>query len=233
MQSPSATPPDSSARLVIFGLSNILSDLLDAAYSAGVGVKAIVADQPEAVGPRDLSVHARLDAYATLAPRPLMLSSLDDFSPEAGELYLLGPTTPQREQLASRLVARFGLRFWTLVHPRASVSPFASLGEGVFIGANSVVAAGAVLEEHVFVNRGVTIGHDTHIGAYSRLQPGVNLGGLVKVGRGVSAGLGANVLERLHVGDGAVIASGAVVLEDVPPRVMVAGVPARVQKQLA
>jgi sugar O-acyltransferase (sialic acid O-acetyltransferase NeuD family) len=232
MQSPSATSPDPSARLVIFGLSNILSDLLDAAYSAGVDVKAIVADQPEAPGPRDLPVQARLDAYARLATRPQLLN-LDAFSPEAGELYLLGPTTPQREQLASRLAARFGLRFWTLVHPRASVSPFASLGEGVFIGANSVVAAGAVLEDHVFVNRGVTIGHDTRIGAFSRLQPGVNLGGLVKFGRGVSAGLGANVLERLHVGDGAVIAGGAVVLEDVPPRVMVAGVPARVQKQLA
>jgi sugar O-acyltransferase (sialic acid O-acetyltransferase NeuD family) len=177
-------------------------------------------------------VQTRLDAYARLAPRP-QLVDLTGFSPEDGELYLLGPTTPQREQLALRLVARFGMRFCTLVHPRASVSPFASLGEGVFVGANSVIAAGAVLEDHVFVNRGVTVGHDTHIGAYSRLQPGVNVGGLVKLGRGVSAGLGANVLERLHIGDGAVIAGGAVVLEDVPPRVMVAGVPARVQKQLA
>jgi sugar O-acyltransferase (sialic acid O-acetyltransferase NeuD family) len=232
MQSPSAKPPDSSARLVIFGLSNILSDLLDAAYAAGVGVKAIVTDQPEAAGPRDLPAQARLDAYSRLAPRP-QLVDLAAFSPEPGELYLLGPTTPQREHLASRLVARFGLRFYTLVHPRASVSPFASLGEGVFVGANSVIAAGAVLEDHVFVNRGVTIGHDTRIGSYSRLQPGVNLGGLTKLGRGVSVGLGANVMERLHIGDGAVVAGGAVVLEDVAPRVMVAGVPARVQKQLA
>ncbi len=218
------------AGLVIFGASNILSDLLDAALAQQLPVKAIVIDVPEAPGPRDLAVAARLDAYARHAPRPQLLQ-LDAFEPADGELYLLGPTTPAREQLAQRLVRRWDIGFCTLVHPRAFVSPLASLGPGTFVGANSVVAAGAQLDEQVFVNRGATIGHDTRLGAYSRVQPGAHLGGLTVVGRGVTVGLGATVLERLHIGDGAVVGAGAVVLHDVAAGTLVVGAPARPREE--
>ena len=45
--------------------------------------------------------------------------------------------------------------------------------------------------------------------------------------------IGANavVLEGVHVGRGAVVAAGAVVVEDVPDNTVVAGVPARLIKQ--
>ncbi len=224
--------PNAQQQLVIFGLSNILSDLLDAALARQLPVKLVVVDQPEHPGERDLPVQQRLDAYATVASRP-QLQALADFSPAPGECYLLGPTTPARERLAVALVQRFGLNFCTLVHPTAYVSPLAALGEGVFVGANSVVAAGAVLAEHVFVSRGVTIGHDTRIGAFSRVQPGSNLGGLTLLGRGVTVGLGATVVERLCLGDGSFVGAGTVVLADVPQRALVLGVPARVSKYLA
>ena len=223
--------PKASERLVIFGLSNILSDLLDAALASDLAVKAVVVDQAEQAGERDVPVQSRLDAYARFAQRPSLLP-LAGFVPQPGEVYLLGPTTPRREDLALRLVASFGLRFCTLVHPSAYVSPMATLGPGVFIGANSVVAAGAQLAEQVFVNRGVTVGHDTVVGPYTRLQPGSSLGGLSVLGKGVTVGLGATVLERLRIGDGAFVGAGAVVLEDVPERVLVAGVPARIKKHL-
>jgi sugar O-acyltransferase (sialic acid O-acetyltransferase NeuD family) len=172
---------------------------------------------------------------APLCPRsvPPALLALEDFTPEAGDLYLLGPTAPARARLADLLQKRFSLEFCTLVHPRAYVSPLARLGPGAFVGANSVIAAGTRLEAHVFVNRGVTVGHDTHVGAFSRLQPGANVGGLSRIGAGVTVGLGATLIERLRIGDGAVIGSGAVVLEDVPDRVLVAGVPATIRRRLA
>lgn len=212
--------------LVIFGASNIVSDLLDAALAQEQAVSAIVIDQDEQVGPRDLPLAARLDAYSRFAPRPRVLA-MSDFAPEPGQCYLLGPTHPAREQLARRVLARFGLRFGTLVHPRACVSRLAEIGDGVFVGANSVVAAGARLGEHVFVNRGATIGHDTQVGAFSRIQPGAHLGGLSALGRGVTVGLAATVRERLRIGDGATVGAGAVVLDDVADGLTVVGVPAR------
>ena len=90
----------------------------------------------------------------------LALLSFEEFQPQADELYILGPTTPQRSVLASELVQRFGLKFTTLIHPTAYVSPLAKLGQGVFIGANSVIGPGVHLDQHVFVNRGVTVGQN-------------------------------------------------------------------------
>jgi acetyltransferase-like isoleucine patch superfamily enzyme len=43
---------------------------------------------------------------------------------------------------------------------------------------------------------------------------------------------GAMVLQGVTVGDDAVVAAGAVVTKDVPPRTLVAGVPARVLRAL-
>ncbi len=178
-------------RLVIFGLSNILSDLFDAALACGMAPAKVVIHDPEQTGARDLPVATRLAAVAPLCPgaAPPALLPLDDFVPEAGEAYLLGPTTPTRARLAELLQDRFGLEFCTLVHPRAYVSPLASLGPGVFVGANSVIAPGVRLDDHVFVNRSATVGHDTYVGAFTRIQPGAHLGSLSRIGRGVTIGL--------------------------------------------
>ena len=218
-------------RLVIFGTSNILSDIIDCALAASWEVEQIVTHLPEPADPRSIALADRLAGLARHGVRPQVLA-LDEFAPRPGQVYLLGPTTPAREALAREVEQRFGLAFATLVHPTAYVSPLAVLGAGTFVGANSVVAPGASLGPHVFVNRAATIGHDTAVGAYSRIQPGSNVGGLTRIGRGVTVGIGATVIERLEVGDGAFIGAGAVVLEDVPPRVLVVGIPAKVKKQL-
>lgn len=217
--------------LVIFGSSNIVSDIFDAAWSVGIKTSAIVLHQPSTDEPRSVPLEERVKAMAGFGGAPQIIQ-FDEFQPTEGDLYILGPTTPTRRVLAEDIKQRWGLSFLTLVHKTAYVSPMASLGEGVFVGANSVIAPGAVLAPHVFVNRGVTIGHDTKIGSFSRIQPGASLGGLSKIGEGVTVGLGATLLERLHVGNHAVIAGGAVVLSDVPDAVMVAGVPSTVRKQL-
>jgi carbonic anhydrase/acetyltransferase-like protein (isoleucine patch superfamily) len=55
-----------------------------------------------------------------------------------------------------------------------------------------------------------------------------------RVGDGALVGMGALVLNGAHVGAGALVAAGAVVREGfvVPPGVLVAGVPARVLREL-
>lgn len=52
----------------------------------------------------------------------------------------------------------------------------------------------------------------------------------ITIGNNVWLGLNSTVLKGVTVGDGAVVAAGAMVIEDVPPRSLVAGVPARVKK---
>lgn len=54
--------------------------------------------------------------------------------------------------------------------------------------------------------------------------------GDIIVGDDVWIGYGATVLSGVHIGQGAVIAAGAVVTKDIPPYAVAAGVPARVVK---
>jgi sugar O-acyltransferase (sialic acid O-acetyltransferase NeuD family) len=218
-------------KLVIFGASNIVSDLFDCALATGLVPAKVVLHLPESAGARDIPLATRIAALQGLCAAP-EVEALDDFRPGTGELYLLGPTTPTRAKLAAEIEQRFGLRYHTLIHPTAYVSPLAQLGQGVFVGANSVIGPGAVLGDHVFVNRGVTIGHDTQIGSFSRIQPGANLGGLSRIGSGVTIAIGATLLERLVIGDGAFVGAGAVATEDVADDVLVLGIPAKFKKLL-
>ncbi|HIY08059.1 MAG TPA: 2,3,4,5-tetrahydropyridine-2,6-carboxylate N-succinyltransferase [Firmicutes bacterium] len=47
----------------------------------------------------------------------------------------------------------------------------------------------------------------------------------------VLVGANAVLIEGVRVGEGSVVAAGSVVIQDVPPGVVVAGVPARVVKE--
>lgn len=221
----------SSRRLVIFGASNMVSDLFDCALANGLVPAKVVLHLPEPGGERDIPLAARIAALEGLCDPP-SVAMLDEFEPAAGELYVLGPTTPARANLVAEIGRRCQLRYHTLIHPTAYVSPLAQLGEGVFVGANSVIGPGVRLGDHVFVNRGVTIGHDTRIGSFSRIQPGANLGGLTRIGGGVTIAIGATVLERLEIGDGAFVGAGAVATKDVADKVLVFGSPAKFRKAL-
>lgn len=215
--------------LVIFGVSNLLSDIFDAALALGYSIEAIVLNQPEQRRERTKGLAERI-ALLPQAPRIL---SFEDFRPDPGEVYALGTSAAGRDALVARARGLHGLKFTRLVHPRAYVSPLARLGEGVFVGAGSIIGPAVSLGDFVFVNRGVTVGHDTEVGAYARLQPGANIGGHCRIGVGTTVGMGANIIEELVVGEGSLVAAGAVVLADVPERVLVAGVPAQIKKTLA
>lgn len=52
------------------------------------------------------------------------------------------------------------------------------------------------------------------------------------IGRNVWVGVNATILPGVTIGKGAIVAAGAVVTKDVPPRTLVAGVPAKIVKEL-
>ena len=115
-----------------------------------------------------------------------------------------------------------------LVHPTTNVALTVRLDAGVYVGPHTVMAPYTRLGNLVFVNRSVTIGHHTTIGDFCTLNPGVNVAGRCRIGRSVTIGMGANIVDDVTVGDSAVVGAGALVTRDVPPRVTVYGVPARV-----
>jgi len=130
-----------------------------------------------------------------------------------------------RASLHAQLLA-LGGRPVTIVHPRATVSSHATLGQGVFVAAHAVIAPSARVGDGVIVNHGAVVDHDCDVGQFTHVAPAATLAGAVRIGEGVLVGAGARLLPSVQVGDQAVIGAGAVVLENVPAAQTYIGVPA-------
>jgi sugar O-acyltransferase (sialic acid O-acetyltransferase NeuD family) len=136
----------------------------------------------------------------------------------------VGPN-PVRRALFEKAVAA-GLRPMTVIHPKAIVSPSASLGEGVQIMPGAIVNAGVQVGTGAVVNSGAIIEHDCKLGGFVHIAPGCCLCGGVDVGADAFVGAGSTVIQNVRVGSKALVAAGAVVIRDVVPGGVVGGVPA-------
>ncbi|MEG1873173.1 MAG: hypothetical protein RR194_03925 [Ruthenibacterium sp.] len=81
-------------------------------------------------------------------------------------------------------LATAGYRVPALVHPRAFVSPSATVEDGAVVLANAAVGCGTVLRAGCIVNMGALVDHDCVIGCGAHLAPGV----VVKAGNTVADG---------------------------------------------
>lgn len=83
----------------------------------------------------------------------------------------------------------------------------------------------------ITIGDGCAISHDvTIMDSDAHALNGERKTASVTIGNHVWIGTRAIILRGVNIGDGAVIAAGAIVLEDVPPASLVAGVPAKVRK---
>ena len=141
-------------------------------------------------------------------------------------LYFKGFHAIQTHRLAHWCWTRGRKDFALYLQSRSSqvfqtdINPAARIGRGVFLdhATGFVVGETAVIGDDVSILHGVTLGGtgketgDRH----------------PKIGSGVLLGAGATVLGNITVGDCSRIAAGSLVVKPVPPKVTVAGVPARV-----
>jgi len=125
-----------------------------------------------------------------------------------------------------------GVRWATVVHPKAYVHPTATLGEGTVVFAGAIVQPMVRIGRHVIVNTGAIVEHDCQVGDFAHLAPGVRLAGGVKVGEACLLGVGVSVAPQIHIGDGSLVGAGSVVVKDIPSEVVAYGVPARVKRRL-
>ncbi len=153
---------------------------------------------------------------------------VDDLAPLAETHCAVGAVGSTRRAGFIGRVEEQGLPFATLVHPSAEVAPSATLGRGTVVGVRAVIASHTRIGRHVYVNRGALIGHHDTIGDFVTIAPGANIAGKCTIGERVYVGMGSTVVDHTVVGERSVIGAGAVVVRDVPPRVQVVGVPARV-----
>jgi acetyltransferase-like isoleucine patch superfamily enzyme len=104
-----------------------------------------------------------------------------------------------------------------------------AVGARTRIQAMAYVTAYAILEEDVFIAPCVQTSNDNFMGRTERRHE-LRKGPTIR--RGARVGVGAVLCPAVEIGEEAFVGAGAVVVKDVPPRVVVVGNPARVLRDV-
>lgn len=125
------------------------------------------------------------------------------------------------------------------IEPGAVIREQVEIGDHAIIMMGAIINIGAIIGEGTMIDMGVVLGGRATVGKNCHIGAGTVLAGVIEppsaqpviIEDDVVIGANAVVLEGVRVGKGAVVAAGAVVIEDVPPNTVVGGVPARKIKE--
>ena len=162
------------------------------------------------------------DKYSNDLAKPL-----SEFDPLEYEILVAVANPREREEIVNRLPPQ--TEFTTFIHPTAIISQNFDviIGEGSFIGANSIITTNVTLGDHSILNRGNHIGHDCTIGKYLSMMPGSIISGNVIVGNNVYLGTNSSVKEKLFINDGVVIGLNSGVVKNITRQGTYVGTPAK------
>lgn len=131
-----------------------------------------------------------------------------------------------------------------LTNINARIEPGALIRDNVEIGDNAVVMMGAIINigakigEGSMIDMGAILGGRAQVGKRCHVGAGAVLAGVIEppsampviLEDDVLVGANAVIVEGVHIGQGAVIGAGSIVLKDVPAGAVVAGNPAKIIK---
>ena len=115
---------------------------------------------------------------------------------------------------------------------------YADFGKNITIGKNVFINSGCCFQDQggIRIGDGCFIGHQVVFATIDHdLDPkrrAENHVAPIVLGKNVWVGSHATILKGVTIGDGSVVAAGAVVTKDVPPMTVVGGVPARVIRKI-
>ncbi len=126
------------------------------------------------------------------------------------------------------------------IEPGAIIRDQVEIHDNAVIMMGAVINIGAIVGEGSMIDMGAILGGRAIVGKHCHIGAGTVLAGVVEpasatpviVEDNVLIGANAVVIEGCRIGKGSVVAAGAVVINDVPENVMVAGCPAKIIKKI-
>lgn len=160
------------------------------------------------------------DIYSNEIARPI-----SEFNPNEYVMMVAVANSKDRETIVNKLPKE--TKYFTFIHPTAQImDDNIKVGEGGFIGANSVITTNIKLGKHALLNRGNHIGHDTVIGDYFSMMPNAVVGGNVTIGDYVYLGSCSNVREKINLSSDVTVGMNAAVVKNISDSGVYVGVPA-------
>jgi len=126
------------------------------------------------------------------------------------------------------------------IEPGAIIREMVEIGDNCVIMMGAVINIGAVIGEKTMIDMNVVVGGRVVVGKRCHVGAGAVLAGVIEppsaepvvIEDDVLLGANAVVLEGCRIGRGAIIAAGSVVISNVEPYTVVAGVPGKVIKKV-
>ena len=149
------------------------------------------------------------------------------YVPDPEDVFVCALGDPhERRKYASPIIDKGG-RFITLMHPKAEVSVFASIGRGSIIGPFTSISPDVRIGQFSVINSYTGLGHDAVLGDWCTIDGHCLIAGNARIGEAAQVHGGSVVTPRAEVGRAAVVGAGSVVIGKVPDGITVIGNPAR------
>lgn len=165
------------------------------------------------------------DEYSNEYAKPI-----STFNPEIYMMMVAVSDPKHREEIVKKLPKE--TRYFKFIHPTAQIfAKDVEIGEGSFIGANSILTTNIKIGKHAILNRGNQIGHDSKIGDYFSAMPGAIVSGNVIIGDNTYLGTNSSIKEKIQVTSDVKIGTNACVVKNIITSGVYIGVPAKFLKK--
>ncbi len=207
---------------MVFQMKSLV--ILGASGHGKVVAEAALASGWDSVGFYDDAWPGRrlLGKWAVFGDTAALLKTVDHFD---GVFVAIGGNAVRMEKI--RLIQKAGGRIATIVHPAATISASALLGQGTVAMAGVVVNADTVIGVGAILNTSCSVDHDCVLGDGVHISPGAHLAGDIRVSELSWVGIGASVRQGVTIGRAVRVGAGAAVVGDIADNLTVVGVPAK------
>jgi len=105
--------------------------------------------------------------------------------------------------------------FANIIMPTAKIGDNVQLGEGIFIGRESHIGCGSVIEDNVFVHGSTVVAHNNHIGSHTYISGRLNTAGFCSIGQRNFIGICVIIADHICITDDVWIGLGCIVAKDI------------------